>query len=92
MEKLIHNSPPPLSHNIGYMLFTPYSQRSGILLYEATPGTLYVWGFYYLDTVVFSPPSDSPPSELIVVFFHEAISSGLQKHGNPSCASLAGVF
>ena len=84
MEKLINNPAPPLSHNIGYMLFTPYSHCNGNLLCEATPRTLYVWEFYFLDTGFFFPPSDSPPSNLIVVFFHEAISSGLQKHGNPS--------
>ena len=58
MEKLINNPAPPLSHNIGYMLFTPYSHCNGNLLCEATPWTLYVWGFYFLDTGVFFPSPD----------------------------------
>ena len=67
MEKLINNPAPPLSHNIGYMLFTPYSHCNGILLCEATPWTLYVWGFYFLDTVAFSPSPDPSPKPLILV-------------------------
>jgi len=58
-EKLTNNSSRPLSHNIGYMLFTPYSPSPGILLCEANARTHYVSQSFLLD-ILLNPPSPDP--------------------------------
>jgi hypothetical protein len=65
-QKLIHNGSLPLSHNIGYVLFTLYSQLPGILLCDARGGTLCVWEFYFLYKGSKILPPDPPPPRLNV--------------------------